>query len=306
MTETVWKNICDLKPHPINVAIYGEEKKDTSDNRRLTENIAADGFDDKYPIIIKADGTIISGHRRCACSLWAGLTKLPCTVVEFANEHEEHLELIKANAYRMKDTIVVTREMQYRLVAYKEIAAIRQKESQFSSKAPAKTTKKTAGPTLAAPASRDARKALTQAAESAGMKRETARKAIKVVETIDKLNAEGKTEQAAELTATLNQSIDRAHKIIKPPKELPVRKGMPTMPGIGNGIDEDMAKKFRVNFTKIHKARSDLARWVSVHVGMLKKLGGPSAQTSLRFMSEEEEFGSYVYSWTQELMEATK
>ncbi|MFM6025941.1 MAG: ParB/RepB/Spo0J family partition protein, partial [Dolichospermum sp.] len=51
------RKVAELKPHPINESIYGDE-----DIKEFAQSIKENGL--RVPLTIKPDGTIISGHRR--------------------------------------------------------------------------------------------------------------------------------------------------------------------------------------------------------------------------------------------------
>jgi len=86
----------DLKPHNINSRIYGDE--------RLPDDFIASVRDRGIiePLVIKEDGTIISGHRRWRAALALGLNTVPVRLVEFQNSFSEREAVITFNKQREK------------------------------------------------------------------------------------------------------------------------------------------------------------------------------------------------------------
>lgn len=81
MTEK--RGVSELKTNPLSLAIYGVNE-DVSD---LAESISQHGL--FSPIIIKPDGTILSGHRRFAAVKRLGWEEIECTVYIPADVSEE-------------------------------------------------------------------------------------------------------------------------------------------------------------------------------------------------------------------------
>ena len=71
--------ITKIKPSPENDELYGAVDPDSNDLILLTNSIIRDGL--LEPIIVSRDGWIVSGHRRHAASLLAGLTEVPVCLV---------------------------------------------------------------------------------------------------------------------------------------------------------------------------------------------------------------------------------
>ncbi len=88
----------DLKPHPENAVIYGQDQFDI----KMMESIRKHGI--KEPLVVTKDRVIISGHRRwcAALKLLPEGSELPCRIVEFADELEEREALIVHNQHREK------------------------------------------------------------------------------------------------------------------------------------------------------------------------------------------------------------
>lgn len=88
--------IQDLRPHPLNYTIYGNEEVDME----LVESIKISGI--LTPITIKPDNTIISGHRRFAAAKEAGLTELDCHEISYIDPLDERAAIIEFNKQRVK------------------------------------------------------------------------------------------------------------------------------------------------------------------------------------------------------------
>lgn len=85
-----------LRPHPLNSEIYGSDGMTPDFLASVQENGIL------VPLAIKADGTIISGHRRWQAAQECGLSKVPVHVVEFPSDIEERQALLDFNKQRDK------------------------------------------------------------------------------------------------------------------------------------------------------------------------------------------------------------
>ena len=86
-----------LKPHPKNVLIYGQDE-DVTD---LKDQITAYGkiLD---PLKVTENYTIISGHRRWKAAKELGIPTVPCEYVKFDSDEEELAALVLYNYKREK------------------------------------------------------------------------------------------------------------------------------------------------------------------------------------------------------------
>lgn len=98
------KSIKALRPHPFNVAVYGQESVDNELLRSIGENGIL------VPLTVKKDGTIISGHRRFMAAKEAGLKRLPVVISAFSDELEEKQSIIEHNRQRQKTLTQLMRE----------------------------------------------------------------------------------------------------------------------------------------------------------------------------------------------------
>jgi phage N-6-adenine-methyltransferase len=96
LAYNVTKSPKDLKQHPLNLEIYGIEVSDSD----LIESIKTKGI--LEPIVIKEDGTIISGHRRWLAATELKLKTIPCRIISFSDAADEEESLIEYNRQREK------------------------------------------------------------------------------------------------------------------------------------------------------------------------------------------------------------
>jgi phage N-6-adenine-methyltransferase len=116
----VIKSPVELKPHPLNTDIYGEESPDQD----LVSSIRNKGI--LEPLVIRADGTILSGHRRWMATKELALSKVPCRVIYFSDPLDEEEALIEFNRQREKTFTQKMRESDYLMKIERERAKERQ------------------------------------------------------------------------------------------------------------------------------------------------------------------------------------
>jgi len=90
------RKVSELRTNPLSTAIYGEHE-DISD---LVESIMQHGL--LAPLVVKPDGTILSGHRRFAAISRLGWQEVECSVYEPKDTAEEEIYVIEANRTRQK------------------------------------------------------------------------------------------------------------------------------------------------------------------------------------------------------------
>lgn len=95
--------ISELKPHPRNRTIYGDEDVDDTFSE-LVQLIRKHGLRTK--IIVNENGTIISGHRRFRALQKLGYSETECEVRHYDNEMEELRDLVVCNSGRRQKTRV--------------------------------------------------------------------------------------------------------------------------------------------------------------------------------------------------------
>lgn len=111
----------ELKPHSLNKLLYGEEDVD----KELVESIKEHGLLEN--LVVKEDGTIISGHRR-----WRAVMRLypheiktvTCNIVGFSDKNSEERQLIEYNRQRKKTPIQIMNEGKHLESLYKKEAQL--------------------------------------------------------------------------------------------------------------------------------------------------------------------------------------
>lgn len=90
------KNINELYANPINKTIYGDEII----SEDFIDNIKKNGV--MVPLVIKSNGTIISGHRRWTAAKLLNLLTVPISIKNFNDELDEKQAVIDFNKQREK------------------------------------------------------------------------------------------------------------------------------------------------------------------------------------------------------------
>jgi ParB-like chromosome segregation protein Spo0J len=107
----------DLKPHPLNKELYEEFNPESEEYRQLEASIREHGI--QQPLLIKSDGTILSGHRRYQVATRLLIEYLPC-VQSLAED--DRVAIIEANRYRRKTASELMREAALLEIIVKEKA----------------------------------------------------------------------------------------------------------------------------------------------------------------------------------------
>ena len=230
IVQTVLINL--LRWHPSQVEIYGElDPKDP-----IIKSVHADGI--LHPPTINERGEILSGSRRVAAAKIDGKTQIQVIVVPNRTFAEEVEYLILSNLNRVKTPEEVAREAAALMKIETAKAAARQAEAGRAKKKGAKVPVKS----TEAKASGEARNIVGKQLGIGGSK---VTDAVRVVEMLDQLEAEKRTEDAAELRGYLNKSISQAAKKLvkftvdpKPDEETPDEKEEPTAPVKGDLITD--------------------------------------------------------------------
>lgn len=92
----IFMNIEQLKYHPFSKNIYGDEELPEG----FIESIDNHGI--LVPLVVKKDGTIISGHRRWRAAKALKIRTVPVKIVDYDNELEEREAIIEFNKQREK------------------------------------------------------------------------------------------------------------------------------------------------------------------------------------------------------------
>lgn len=203
MSTIVQKNVSELKPHPRNEEIYGTNESIDE----LVETMRKSGI--VTTLTITDNDVIIAGHRRwksCKQLIAEGDKRfyaVNCEVKEFDNEWEELEYLVINNNSREKTMEQKAREAQILIEAEKEKAKLRKLATQ-NNKAAEKIKEKIADVAELSP-QLNSGKARDIVAKKLKMKsgREVER-AVKSIETIDKLIETGRKDDADLIRDTLN------------------------------------------------------------------------------------------------------
>lgn len=185
--------ITDLKPHPKNEEIYGYDE-DIAD---LVERIRQSG--QVHTLVINQEGYILAGHRRRRACMELGIKTVDVEIRQFSYPEEEVEFIINDNHYREKTVEQKAREAKALKEAESEKAKRRQATSTGGIRPQLVAKLPQAEKHIEQGRSRDI------VAQKVGLKsgREVDR-AIRAVETIDKLKENGRTEDAELIKGVLN------------------------------------------------------------------------------------------------------
>ncbi len=120
LAYNILKSPKDLKPHPLNKEIYGDETADPD----LIESIKNKGI--LETLVIRDDDVILSGHRRWMAAKELKLDKVPCRSITFSDALDEEEALIEFNRQRKKTPEQIYNEVQH----LRPIIKIRNEEKQ--------------------------------------------------------------------------------------------------------------------------------------------------------------------------------
>lgn len=195
-------NVKDLKPHPQNAEIYGEE-----DIKELAEKIKESNW--VKPLVITPDGTVISGHRRLKACLMLGIKEVEYEAVHFNNKNEELERLLLENESREKTTYQKMQEGKFWEEVIKEKARLR-KLSTLNNQSIEVENFPPRG-------NEEVGKTRDIVAEKIGVgSGKTYEAAKKVVDEIDNLKVEGKEKDSEFLKTVLNDGgVNTAKNLLK-------------------------------------------------------------------------------------------
>jgi ParB family chromosome partitioning protein len=193
----------ELKPHPKNSSIYGEDE----DVTELIEAIRKSGW--IKALVVTKDGTIISGHRRWKALLALGWQSVPVEVREFRDEAAELEALLVENASRAKTTEQKVREAQ----VWKEVESKRARMRQIELAGTRPNHNADLVENFPQGHRGKTRDRLAQLVNLGSGR--TYSKAAKVVEVIDQQTGLGNLPTAQVLRKTLNsKSVDAAYRLL--------------------------------------------------------------------------------------------
>ena len=193
----------ELRPHPRNVIIYGDE-----DIEELAHQILRSGW--MKPLVITEDNRIISGHRRwrAAALLGDAWALVPVERRTFPDETAELEALLVENHYRDKMPEQRVREAEVWREIEQRRAAERRRLTQNNDAARARAS------AVLNSAPQEKGKTRDKLAERVQMKRDTYVKAAAVVAKVDALKKQGKEQEGRKLLHILNtKSVNAAAKV---------------------------------------------------------------------------------------------
>ncbi|MDX1945240.1 MAG: ParB/RepB/Spo0J family partition protein [Pirellulaceae bacterium] len=108
--------IREVRPSPENNDLYGPVDPSDEDVRKLSASIAEHGV--LEPLVVTIDGYIVSGHRRHAAALVAGLAEVPCRILPIRRRddvdaytvllREHNRQRNKTFAQKLREELVTT------------------------------------------------------------------------------------------------------------------------------------------------------------------------------------------------------
>lgn len=188
--------ITDLKPHPKNEEIYGYDE-DIAD---LVERIRQSG--QVHTLVINQVGYILAGHRRRRACMELGIKTVDVEIRQFSYPEEEVEFIINDNHYREKTVEQKAREAK----ALKEVeSALGLKRKSILGATGGRGNKKDVPNSAHGLSEMEQGRSRDIVAKKVGLKSgHEVDRAIRAVETIDKLKENGRTEDAELIKGVLN------------------------------------------------------------------------------------------------------
>lgn len=223
MSEYRRMKVSDLKPHPKNTEIYGQNEN-VSD---LVEKIKRSG--QVHTLVVTSKGIVLAGHRRLKACMELGIEEVDVEVRDFDTTEQEIEYLIDNNATREKTQEQKAREARELKKVEMILAKKRQadnggdkKSDKYKAsvaKSPHVNADKSEGANLPHTDSggKEQGKARDRVAEKLNYKSgREADRAIQTVNKIDELKTEGRTEDAKFIGDVMNnRSISAAESLAK-------------------------------------------------------------------------------------------
>lgn len=245
--------VTELRPHPRNAEIYGDGVDDD-----FVRSVRDRGI--LVPLLVTGGGMVVAGHRRLAAARRAGLADVPVTVFDSEDEVDVLEALVHANKTRDKSKVQKAKEAEVLMEVERERAKRRQKEGQSTGGKARHGSMVEHVP----PCSEGAGKARDKVGEALGVSGKTVEKMLTVKKEIDRLEGAGDAAAAAELTATLNESVGKAFASVTRNAEAvtdpPARTSEPTQPAAADGIDVAAMTETAAKFLAARRALADLRR----------------------------------------------
>jgi hypothetical protein len=115
----------DLRPHPLNRELY-DRPQDNDAFENILFTMRRGGFDDTHPLLVTADGRIISGVTRWATARKAGIAQVPCVTFVPKDPETAELEveqkLIEENYQRARTELMKARECRKKVQIEQQLA----------------------------------------------------------------------------------------------------------------------------------------------------------------------------------------
>lgn len=196
MSEIKRMKVSDLKPHPKNTEIYGQNE-DISD---LIEKIKRSG--QIHTLVATSQGIVLAGHRRMKACKELGIDEVDVEIKDFETPEQEVEFIIDNNATREK-----TKEQRAR-----EAIALKEIESLLAKKRQGKRNDLTSAQFCAevTPKKKATRTSDVLAEKLDFKSGRDVERAINTVNAMDKLQEEGRTEEADLIRGVLNNGSTSA------------------------------------------------------------------------------------------------
>ena len=205
------RKISELKPHPKNIEIYGYNE-DISD---LVEKISRSHR--VHTMVINSDGYILAGHRRHRVCLQLGIKEVDVEIRDFNSPEEEIEFIIDDNATR--DKTVEQKSREAKELKRIETLLAEKRMSIFGATGGRGNKKGVANSPHGLEQIEQVEQGKTRdiVARKVGLKSgREAERAITTVEIIDKLNEDGRTEDADLVKSVLNNgSVSAAEELAR-------------------------------------------------------------------------------------------
>lgn len=219
MSEYKTMKISDLKPHPKNADIYGENE-DVSD---LVEKIKRSG--QVHTLVVTSNNVVLAGHRRMRACKELGIVEVDVEIKDFDTPEQEIEYIIDNNATREKSNeqkareALVLKQTLSAMAKKRKISKLKQNQSSDMPKMAQREEQETDMPKSAHQEANIGERGKTRdhVAKKVGFKSgHDVDRAIKTINKIDELNEEGRTEDAELLRGVMNnRGISAAENLAK-------------------------------------------------------------------------------------------
>ena len=190
MSEYKKMKVSNLKPHPKNAEIYGQNEN-VSD---LVEKIKRSG--QVHTLVVTSKGIVLAGHRRLKACKELGIEEVDVEIIDFDTPEQEIEYLIDNNATRDKTEVQRAREARELQKVEMILAKKRQSDNGGDKRSDKYKSEVANSPHMESGKSKQG-KARDHVAKKMNYKSgREAERAIKTINKIDELKEEGRTEDA--------------------------------------------------------------------------------------------------------------